>query len=86
MTYLELATAMADYIINFYNPLDVTDPLYGLTPDEFEALTSSIPGRNSHNSGPINGDQVSRRNPDRGVTKGSSRHQQSVTYFAGTRG
>jgi putative transposase len=38
MTYLELATAMADYIVNFYNPSRRHSSLEYLTPDEFEAL------------------------------------------------
>ena len=41
MTYVELATAMADYIINFYNPLRWHSSLDYLTPDEFEALPSN---------------------------------------------
>ncbi len=40
MTYVELATAMADYIVNFYNPLRRHSSLEYLTPDEFEALLS----------------------------------------------
>lgn len=40
MTYVELATAMADYIVNFYNPLRRHSSLNYLTPDEFEALPS----------------------------------------------
>src|SRR5665213_2387888 len=40
MTYVELATAMADYIVNFYNPLRRHSLLEYLTPDEFEALRS----------------------------------------------
>jgi len=40
LTYVELATAMADYIVNFYNPLRRHSSLQGLTPDEFEALPS----------------------------------------------
>ena len=40
LTYVELATAMADYIVNFYNPLRRYSSLDGLTPDEFEALRS----------------------------------------------
>ena len=39
MTYVELATAMADYIVN-YNPLRRHSSLSYLTPDEFEALSS----------------------------------------------
>ena len=40
MTYVELATAMADYIVNFYNPLRRHSSIEYLTPDEFEALAS----------------------------------------------
>jgi len=40
MTYVELATAMADYIVNFYNPLRRRSLIEYLTPDEFEALAS----------------------------------------------
>jgi len=40
MTYVELAAAMADYIVNFYNPLRRHSSLEYLTPDEFEALRS----------------------------------------------
>ena len=40
MTYVELATAMADCIVNFYNPLRRHSLLEYLTPDEFEALRS----------------------------------------------
>jgi putative transposase len=40
MTYVELATAMADYIVNFYNPLRRHSSIEYLTPDEFEALPS----------------------------------------------
>jgi putative transposase len=40
MTYVELASAMADYIVNFYNPLRRHSSLEYLTPDEFEALPS----------------------------------------------
>jgi putative transposase len=43
MTYVELATAMADYIINFYNPYRRHSSLGYLTPDEFEALSSAKP-------------------------------------------
>jgi hypothetical protein len=42
MTYVELATAMADYIVNFYNPLRRHSSLSYLTPDEFEALPSDL--------------------------------------------
>lgn len=41
MTYVELSTAMADYIVNFYNPQRRHSSLDYYTPDEFEALTSS---------------------------------------------
>jgi putative transposase len=41
MTYVELATAMADYIVNFYNSLRRHSSLGYLTPDEFEALPSN---------------------------------------------
>jgi putative transposase len=41
MTYVELATAMADYIVNFYNPLRRHSSLDYFTPDEFEALPSN---------------------------------------------
>ena len=41
MTYVELATAMADYIVNFYNPARRHSSLNYLTPDEFELLTST---------------------------------------------
>ncbi|MDR3638999.1 MAG: integrase core domain-containing protein, partial [Isosphaeraceae bacterium] len=40
MTYVELATAMADYIVNFYNPRRRHSSLDYLTPDEFEAIPS----------------------------------------------
>jgi putative transposase len=40
MTYVELATAMADYIVNFYDQARRHSSLEGLTPDEFEALSS----------------------------------------------
>lgn len=40
MTYVELATAMADYIVNFYNPRRRHSSLDYLTPDEYEALPS----------------------------------------------
>ena len=40
-TYVELATAMADYIVNFYNPLRRHSSLGYLTPDEFEAVSST---------------------------------------------
>jgi putative transposase len=38
MIYVELATAMVDYIENFYNPLRRHSALEYLTPDEFEAI------------------------------------------------
>ena len=41
MTYVELATAMADYIVNFYNPSRRHSSLDYLTPDEFELLSST---------------------------------------------
>lgn len=41
--YVELATAIADYIVNFYNPLRRHSSLGYLTPDEFEALLSTDP-------------------------------------------
>ncbi len=41
MTYVELATAMADYIVNFYNPVRRHSSLDYLTPDEFEDLPST---------------------------------------------
>ncbi len=41
MTHVELATAMADYIENFYNPTRRHSSLDYLTPDEFEALRST---------------------------------------------
>ena len=59
MTYVELATAMADYIVNFYNPFRRHSSLKYLTPDEFEALRSDSPGQNSHCCGPLNGVKVS---------------------------
>ena len=40
-TYVELATAMVDYIVNFYNPARRHSSLDYLTPDEFELLTST---------------------------------------------
>lgn len=42
MTYVELATAIADYIENFYNPSRRHSSLGYLTPVEFEALPSRI--------------------------------------------
>ena len=58
-TYVELATAMADCIDNFYNPTRRHSPLGYLTPDEFEALPSKDhPGQDSHRRGPISGVQV----------------------------
>ena len=41
MTYVELSTAMADYIVNFYNPHRRHSSLDYHTPDEFEALVST---------------------------------------------
>jgi putative transposase len=41
MTYVELSTAMADYIVNFYNQQRRHSSLDYHTPDEFEALASS---------------------------------------------
>jgi len=41
MTYVELSTAMADYIVNFYNPLRRHSSLDYHTPDEFKALAST---------------------------------------------
>jgi putative transposase len=38
MTYVELATAMADYIANLYNPFRWHSSLDYFTPDEFKAL------------------------------------------------
>lgn len=59
MTYVELATAMADYIVNFYNPLRRHSSIDYMTPDEFEALPSD---RNQASTlvsvGQINGAQV----------------------------
>ena len=40
MAYVELATAMADYIVTFYNPLRRHSSIEYPTPDEFEALAS----------------------------------------------
>jgi putative transposase len=40
MTYVELATAMADYIVNFYNTRRRHSSLDYLTPNEYEALPS----------------------------------------------
>jgi transposase InsO family protein len=40
MTHVELAAAMADYIVNFYNPVRRHSSLDYFTPDEFEALPS----------------------------------------------
>ena len=41
MTYVELSTAMADYIVNFYNRRRRHSSLDYYTPDEFEALAST---------------------------------------------
>jgi transposase InsO family protein len=38
MTYVELASAIADYIVNFYNPMRRHSSLGYLTPEEFEAV------------------------------------------------
>jgi putative transposase len=40
MTYVELATAMADYIVNFYNTRRRHSSLDYFTPNEYEALPS----------------------------------------------
>jgi putative transposase len=40
MTYVELSTAIADYIVNFYNSARRHSSLDYLTPDEFETLRS----------------------------------------------
>jgi putative transposase len=40
MTYVELAAAIADYIVNFYNPSRRHSSLEYITPDEFETLWS----------------------------------------------
>ena len=46
LTYIELSTAIADYIVNFYNPTRRHSSLEYLTPEEFEALRSpSNPAR-----------------------------------------
>jgi len=59
MTYVELASAMADYIVNFYNPLRRHSSIDYLTPDEFEALPSDQnPARTLITCGPINGVKV----------------------------
>jgi putative transposase len=42
MTYVELAGAIADYIVSFYNLARRHSSLDYLTPEEFEALRSSI--------------------------------------------
>ena len=42
MTYVELASAIADYIENFYNPMRRHSSLGYLTPDEFEELPLSV--------------------------------------------
>ena len=41
LTYVELATAMADYIVNFYNPARRESSLDYLTSDEFKLLSST---------------------------------------------
>lgn len=38
LTYVELASAIADYIVNFYNPARRHSSLDYFTPDEYEAL------------------------------------------------
>ena len=46
MTYVELATAMADYMVNFCNPLRRHSSLDHRTPDELELLPSNyIPAK-----------------------------------------
>ena len=65
MTYVELSTALADYIFNFYDPSRRHSSLDYLTPDDFETLPSSDnPARTLvtvgqkmglRQSGPING-------------------------------
>jgi transposase InsO family protein len=46
LTYVELSTAIADYIVNFYNPMRRHSSLEYLTPEEFEKLRSpSNPAR-----------------------------------------
>ena len=46
LTYVELSTAIADYIVNFYNPMRRHSSLEYLTPEEFETLRSpSNPAR-----------------------------------------
>ena len=37
MTYVELSTAIADYIVNFYNPTRRHSSLDYLSPAEYEA-------------------------------------------------
>lgn len=41
LTHVELATAMADFIVNFYDPLRRHSSLNYLTPEEFEAQSST---------------------------------------------
>ena len=41
MTHVQLSTAIADYIVNFYNPRRRHSSLGYLTPEEFEGLPSS---------------------------------------------
>ena len=41
MTHVQLSTAIADYIVNFYNPRRRHSSLDYLTPEEFEELPSS---------------------------------------------
>ena len=38
MTHVQLSTAIADYIVNFYNPRRRHSSLGYLTPEEFEEL------------------------------------------------
>lgn len=52
LTHVELASSMADYTVNFYNPTRRRSSLEYLTPDEFEGPVMPVePGRDSH-SGP----------------------------------
>jgi hypothetical protein len=54
-TIVELASAIADYIDNFYNPARRHSSLDYLTPNEFEDLNSPQPQATCHNRGPLNG-------------------------------
>ena len=45
LAYVDLATAMADDVVNFYNPARRRSSLNYLTPDEFELLTTLNPAR-----------------------------------------